>query len=293
MSEDARTLGRMSAGTSEHVEQWEVSVDLVDINPRQPRETFDDDKLAELTASIARVGVLQPVVVRPSEGGRYELVMGERRLRATRAAGLPTVPATLRDVQDSELLSMAVLENLQREDLNAIELAVAYTQLLTDGDLTHAELAAILHVDRSHVTRTVALLTLPAKIQRRVAAGVLSASHADALASLREPYVAELLAARIVAEGLSVRTVRELIAVGGLPGAESYDGRMDEARARRRRVPAPVPEELRQAAATLGDRLDTRVRVLAGKNRGRIVVDFSDRQDLDRILAALSGGTPA
>lgn len=267
--------------------RWEVPVDLIDANPRQPREHFDDTKLEELTQSVAAVGVLQPIVVRTSAGGRYELVAGERRLRAARAAGLERIPATLRETADAELLPLAIAENLHRQDLNPLELAAGYAQLLEEHDLTHADVAALMHVDRSHVTRTLALLKLPAKVQRRVAAGVLSASHAEALCGLPDPYVAELLADRIVAEGLSVHAVRELIAVGGLPGAETLDGRDDEARARRRRIPAPVPDDLRHAAQELGDHLDTRVRVMAGRTRGRIVVDFSDREDLGRIIALL------
>lgn len=281
MTETAAATGR-----------WEIQVDLIDANPRQPREVFDEDRLAELTASIAAVGVLQPVVVRPASDGRYELVAGERRLRACRAAGRATIPATTRDSGDAEMLPLAVLENLHRQDLNAMELAAAYSQLVAENDLTHAELAEMLHVDRSAVTRTLALLKLPTRVQRRVAAGVLSASHADALAGLPDPTVAELLADRIVAEGLSVHTVRELIAMGGLPGAERIDGREDAARARRRRLAPPVPDDLREAAMSLGDRLDTRVRVMAGKTRGRIVVDYSNRDDLERILLLLGGAAP-
>lgn len=267
--------------------QWTVPVDMVDVNPRQPREVFDETAMAELIASVSEVGVLQPIMVRPKVDGRYELIVGERRLRAAQAAGLERVPATLRRAEDDQMLPLAVLENIHRRDLNPLELAGAYNQLLEDHDLTHAEVATLLKVDRSHVSRTLALLRLPAKVQRRVAAGVLSASHAEALTTIQDPYVCELLAARIVAEGLSVHTVREMIAVGGLPGAETLDGR-DEAR-RRRRVPRPVPEELRAVADDLGDRLDTRVRVMAGKSRGRIVVDFSDRDDLQRILNILRG----
>lgn len=267
--------------------QWEVDVDLIDANPQQPRDNFDEDRLAELAASVTDFGVIQPILVRHGEPGRFELIAGERRLRAARSAGLATVPAVLRDTSDRDLLPLAVLENLHREALNPLELAAAYAQMLAEGDLTHAHLAAALHIDRTQVGRTLSLLKLPPRVQRRVAAGVLSASHAEALAGLGDPHVAELLADRIIAEGLSVRTVREMIALGGLPGAESYDGR-GAARTRRRGPKAPVSEEIRQAAVNLGDLLDTRVRVLAGKNRGRIVVDFADRDDLERILSALT-----
>lgn len=261
---------------------WRVRVDLVDPNPRQPRSVFDEVELEELTRSVAAVGVLQPICVRPGPGERWTLVAGERRLRAAQRAELATIPAVVRDVPDDDLLLDAIVENVHRANLNPVELAHAYQQLLDDVDLTQAQVAEALGVDRSKVNRTLALLNLPESVQRRVAAGVLSASHADALGALKDPSVQELLALRIVREGLSVAAVRELIAVGGLPGAESVDGR---AQARKQRRPVAV--ELAQLATDLGDELDTRVRVLAGKSRGRIVVDFSDRDDLARIVAKL------
>lgn len=270
---------------------WQVPVDAVDVNPKQPRAHFDDERQQELNSSVAAVGVLQPIVVSPGADERYVLVMGERRLRAAREAGLDTIPAVLRPTGDDELLPLALIENVHRQDLNPLELAASYSQLVDEADLTHAQIAELLRVDRSHVTRTLSLLRLPPKVQRRVAAGVLSASHAELLAGLPDPTVAELLADRIVAEGLSVHSVRELIAVGGLPGVERLDGR-EAAWKQRQRRPRAVPEDLQQLAVELGDRFDTRVRVTSGRHRGRIVVDFSDREDLDRILSLLRGTPP-
>jgi len=260
----------------------QVPVDLVDANPAQPRRVFDEAGMDELRASIAEVGVLQPVVLRPA-GDRYQLVMGERRLRAARLAGLTEIPAVVRDTADEVMLRDALLENVQRAQLNPLEEAAGYQQLLEDFSATHEELAAAVGKSRSHVTHTLSLLRLPASVQRRVAAGVLSAGHAKALVGVPEPSACQALAERIVAEGLSVRATEELIAVGNLPGWED-----EHLRARRARRPRPAPAaDLTAAASELGDRLDTTVRIEAGKTKGRIVIEFAGRDDLDRVLAAL------
>src|SRR3954471_12351506 len=192
----------------------ELPLDAIEPNPRQPREGFDEEALAELVTSIREVGVLQPVVVRELDPGRYQLIMGERRWRACREAGLETVPAIIRDTPDDALLRDALLENLHRQELNALEEAAAYAQLLEEFGATHEELADRIGRSRSHVTNTLRLLNLPPSVQRRVAAGVLSAGHARALLALDSGDAQERLAARVVAEGLSVRAVEEIVAVG-------------------------------------------------------------------------------
>jgi ParB family chromosome partitioning protein len=250
-------------------------------NPRQPRAEFDEGALEELAASIREVGVLQPVVVRATGGTQFELVMGERRWRASQLAGLTEVPAVVRATSDDNLLREALLENLHRSDLNPLEEAAAYSQLLTDFGCTHEQLAGRLGTSRSHLTNTMRLLGLSPAVQRRVAAGVLSAGHARALLSLDDAVAQDALAARIVAEGLSVRSVEELVAV---------------AQPRRRRPPSgtPRPElpELSDIAAALTDHLDTRVKVVMGRSKGRITVEFAGVEDLERILTAMAPGVP-
>lgn len=263
-----------------------VPLELIRPNPRQPRTVFDEDDLEELAASIASVGVLQPVVVRPVEGG-FELVMGERRCRASRLAGKDAVPALVRQVPDEALLRQAVLENIQRAQLNPLEEAASYEALLADFDLTHEEVAAFVGRSRSHVTHTISLLRLPARVQARVAAGVLSAGHAKALLRVPDPSVAERLAERIVAEGLSVRSTEELITLGDLPGWE------ERAKRPRRQFGPPGREgDLAEVASRLGDVFDTRVTVTAGKSKGKIVVEFSDAEDMARIVGLLEARGP-
>jgi ParB family chromosome partitioning protein len=222
------------------------------------------------------------VVVRAVADDRFELVMGERRWRASRAAGLTEIPAVIRATADDELLREALLENLHRSELNPLEEAAAYSQLLTDFGCTHEHLAARLGTSRSHLTNTMRLLNLSPAVQRRVAAGVLSAGHARALLTLDDADTQDALASRIVAEGLSVRAVEELVAVGQ--------------HGRRRRAASSVPParpELSEVAAALTDRLDTRVKVSMGRSKGRITVEFAGTEDLQRILGALGvGGTP-
>jgi ParB family transcriptional regulator, chromosome partitioning protein len=256
----------------------EVDIDAVGPNPRQPRTVFDDDTLDELVTSIREVGLLQPIVVRDAGEGRFELVMGERRWRAARMAGLTAVPAIVRETGDDQMLRDALLENLHREALNPLEEAAAYGQLLADFECTHEQLATRVGKSRSHVSNTLRLLGLPPAVQRRVAAGVLSAGHARALLGLDDPEAIERLAARIVAEGLSVRAVEELVAVGEVG---------DRGKARRRGAPADVPG-LSELASTLSDRWETRVSIDVGRRRGKLVIEFAGVADLERILGSMA-----
>lgn len=252
----------------------EVATDAIATNPRQPRSVFDPDALDELATSLRQIGFLQPLVVRPAGDG-FELVAGERRLRAAQRAGMTSVPVLVRETPDSDLLRDALLENLHRVQLNPLEEASAYAQLLSDFGCTQEELATRLGRSRPAVTNALRLLRLPVGVQRRVAAGVLSAGHARALVALEDEAVVEALAARIVAEGLSVRAVEEAIAVGEAG---------EPARPRRR---AARPDAHSELAAELADRLDTRVKVSGTDGRGRIVIDFGSPDDLQRVLAAM------
>jgi len=268
----------------------ELPVEEIFPNPRQPRQVFDEEAMAELVASIRAVGLLQPVVVRRREPGHYELVMGERRWRAARSAGLAVVPAIVRDVPDTDLLRDALLENLHRAQLNPLEEAAAYAQLLEDFGCTHEQLAERVGRSRSQVTNTIRLLRLPPVVQRRIAAGVLSAGHARALLSLDDPAGQERLAQRAVAEGLSVRAVEELVALGetdsGAQTAEATrDGTGAAAPGRPRR---PVAPALQHLAERLSDRFETRVKVDLGRSKGRITVEFASIDDLERIVAAMA-----
>jgi ParB family chromosome partitioning protein len=251
----------------------ELDVDLIDPNPRQPREVFDEEAMAELVHSIREVGLLQPVVVRPTDGDRYELVMGERRWRATREAGLRTIPAIVRETGDDALLRDALLENLHRSELNALEEAAAYQQLLDDFGCTHDELATRIGRSRPQISNTIRLLRLSPAVQRRVAAGVLSAGHARALLGVEDSEVQDRLAARVVAEGISVRALEEIVAVGDLGSAARS--------APRNRPTAPRLDDI---AARLSDRLETRVKVDLGKRKGRISIEFASLADLERIV---------
>jgi ParB family chromosome partitioning protein len=262
----------------------ELDVAEIRANARQPRQVFDEDALAQLTNSVREVGVLQPVVVRPVGGG-YELVMGERRLRAAVAVGLKTVPAIVRDTADEQMLRDALLENIHRASLNPLEEAAAYQQLLEEFDTTHDELAQRLGRSRSQVTNTIRLLNLPLPVQRRVAAGVLSAGHARALLSLEDPDQQDELASRIVAEGLSVRATEEQVALA----AHDAHRRRPRRSAAAPRATGPAISEL---ADMLSDRLDTRVRVDMGRRKGKITVEFASADDLARIVALIAPGLP-
>jgi ParB family chromosome partitioning protein len=258
----------------------ELPISSVHANAKQPRQVFDEDALAELTHSVREFGVLQPIVVRPDEHG-YELVMGERRLRAAAAAGLDLVPAVIRSTADDAMLRDALLENIHRTQLNPLEEAAAYQQLLEEFGTTHDELAHRIGRSRPQVTNTIRLLNLPIPVQRRVAAGVLSAGHARALLGLNDKELQDDLATRIVAEGLSVRATEELVAVG----AGGQDDKKQGRRAPAQRITAPGVTEL---ADRLCDTFDTRVRVELGRRKGKIIVEFGSVDDLERIVAVMA-----
>lgn len=256
----------------------EIPVEAITPNPKQPRTVFDTDALEELVESIREVGLLQPVVVRPLPGGTYELVMGERRLRATQRAGLTTIPAIVRRTEDADLLRDALLENLHRAQLNPLEEAAAYQQMLRDFDCTQEELSTRIKRSRPQISNTIRLLQLPAPVQRRVAAGVLSAGHARAILALPDAEAMERLANRVVSEGLSVRAVEEIVALGEAPA-----GRKRAAKAASQ--PSTAAEELQRQ---LSDRLDTRVHVVEGRTKGRIVIEFAGQHDLERLADLLT-----
>ncbi len=267
----------------------ELPVEIIVPNPRQPRQVFDEDDITELAASIKEVGLLQPIVVRrvDDEEGRaesYELVMGERRLRAAKEAGLKTIPAVVRYTEDQDLLRDALLENLHRVQLNPLEEAAAYQQLLDDFSCTHAELSKRIARSRSQISNTLRLMKLPPLVQRRLAAGVLSAGHARALLGLPDAAAMERLAQRIVAEGLSVRVTEELVALHDEPQAQDAPRRTAGSRTRRS---APLPA----LSTRLSDAFDTRVKVTRGSKKGRITIEFAGDEDLARIVETLIPGT--
>jgi ParB family chromosome partitioning protein len=261
----------------------ELPVTSIRPNPRQPRQVFDEEALAELVHSVREIGVLQPVVVRQieDEAGepRFGLIMGERRLRATQEAGMERIPAIIRDTSDDSMLRDALLENLHRSQLNPLEEAAAYQQLLDDFGCTHEELATRIGRSRPQISNTIRLLRLPPQVQRRVAAGVLSAGHARAVLGLDDAAAMERLAQRIVSEGLSVRAVEEVVALGDGPVAKP---------ARKRPRAGSHTSELDDLAARLGDRLDTRVSVALGRSRGRLSIDFASVEDLNRIVGLMA-----
>jgi ParB family chromosome partitioning protein len=259
----------------------ELPLDSITPNPRQPRQVFEEEALAELVVSLREVGLLQPVVVRPLGGEQYELIMGERRWRAAREAGFEAIPAIVRDTGDDDMLRDALLENLHRSQLNPLEEAAAYDQLLQDFGCTHDELAGRIGRSRPQISNTLRLLKLPPLVQRRVAAGVLSAGHARALLGLEDGGSQERLAQRIVAEGMSVRTVEEIVALGG-------DAAPDHRPARPRK---PVAPKLAVLADRLSDHFETRVKVDLGRAKGRIVVEFASLDDLERIVALMAPDT--
>ena len=256
----------------------EVAVDDIVPNPKQPRLAFDDEALEELTHSVKEFGLLQPIVVREkrAEGG-YELIMGERRLRAARAAGLDTVPAIVRDTTDDALLRDALLENIHRVQLNPLEEAAAYQQLLEEFGATHEELASKIGRSRSQVTNTIRLMKLPVKVQTRVAAGVISAGHARALLGLADAEAQDALATRIVAEGMSVRATEEAVAMAAADGRPPSAAPATSAR--------PGVEEL---GSRLSDRFETKVKIQIGRAKGRIVVEFGSVDDLQRIIGVMA-----
>jgi ParB family chromosome partitioning protein len=258
----------------------ELPLAAIHPNAKQPRQVFDEDALVELAHSIREFGMLQPVVVRP-DGDGFELVMGERRLRAAQAAGLDTVPAIIRATSDEAMLRDALLENIHRAQLNPLEEAAAYQQLLEEFGITHDELAHRIGRSRPHLSNTIRLLNLPVQVQKRVAAGVLSAGHARALLGLDDPDLQDELAHRIVAEGLSVRATEELVAVTLRTDGEAKQPRRTAAP----RINAPAAAEL---ADKLSDVFDTRVRVVLGQRKGRITVEFASIDDLERIVGVMA-----
>jgi len=272
---EAPTVAQDATTAPEGAVYAELPIADIAPNPKQPRTVFDEDALAELVYSIKEIGLLQPIVVRRRDGGKFEIVAGERRWRASQQAGLTRIPAIIRETADEVLLRDALLENLHRAQLNALEEAAAYQQLLDDFGCSQEELSTRIGRSRPQVTNTLRLLKLPPTVQRRVAAGVLSAGHARALLGLGDAAAMEALASRIVAEGLSVRTTEELVSLGG---------RQEQAKAaktRKSRISAPGLQEL---ADRLMDRLDTRVKVEMGRSKGTVTIEFATTGDLKRIV---------
>lgn len=260
----------------------ELSVDQIHPNRKQPRSYFDEEHMDELVHSIREVGLLQPIVVRPSRENDkepYEIVMGERRWRATQAAGLTTIPAIVRETQDDDLLRDALLENLHRSQLNPLEEAAAYQQLLSEFDCTQEVLSERIGRSRSQISNTIRLMKLPALVQRRVAVGVISAGHARALLGLADAAEIEQLAQRIVNEGMSVRATEEAVAMS--------DGQQ---KPRKTAAPKQTPrhERLEFLATSLSDRLDTNVKISLGARKGRVSIEFASVDDLNRIMSVLS-----
>jgi ParB family transcriptional regulator, chromosome partitioning protein len=255
----------------------EIDVNNISANPKQPRTVFDEDQLTELALSIKEVGLLQPPVVRSIGNGKYQLIMGERRFRAAKLAGLKSIPVIIRQTSDDQLLREALIENIHRSQLNPLEEGAAYQQLLNDFSYTHDELAVKLSKSRPAITNTMRLLNLPPSVQRKVAAGVISAGHARALLSLTDEKEIENLANRIVAEGLTVRAVEEIVATGA--------AKVKSGSVRSGKIIAP---KLKEISDRLSDHLDTRVNVELGKQKGKIVIEFATIEDLERISKVIT-----
>ena len=255
----------------------EIDVNNISANPKQPRTVFDEDQLTELALSIKEVGLLQPPVVRSIGNGKYQLIMGERRFRAAKLAGLKSIPVIIRQTSDDQLLREALIENIHRSQLNPLEEGAAYQQLLNDFSYTHDELAVKLSKSRPAITNTMRLLNLPPSVQRKVAAGVISAGHARALLSLTDEKEIEYLANRIVAEGLTVRAVEEIVATGAakVKGGSVRSGKI-------------IAPKLKEISDQLSDHLDTRVNVELGKQKGKIVIEFATIEDLERISKVIT-----
>ena len=275
---DALIPTSLTVGGNEVAQQNEVSIDSISPNPKQPRTVFNEEAMAELVASIKEIGILQPPVVRQTSPGRYELIMGERRFRAAKLAGLRSIPVIIRQTADNELLREAIIENIHRSQLNPLEEAAAYTQLLQDFKCTHDELAQKLGRSRPLISNTMRLLNLPASVQSRVASGIISAGHARALLGLENEAEIDRLAKRIVAEGLSVRAVEEIIAATS-PKAAS----------KTKKKSGGTSPEVNEIAERLGDHLDTRVKIKGGKTKGEISIEFSGYADLARIVKKIEG----
>ena len=266
------------SGTSQPIaDRGEVPLSSISPNPKQPRSVFDSDALNELAASIKEIGILQPPVVRKISADKYELIMGERRYRAAKLAGLTTIPVIIRETTDNELLREALIENIHRSNLNSLEEAAAYNQMLTDFGFTHDDLASKLGKSRPVITNTLRLLNLPPSVQKRLTAGTLSAGHARALLGLANPEEMERLANKIINEGLSVRATEELIALGS--AGTKVSGKKAKPKS------AGKYQEL---VERLEDALDTRVHIQSGKSGGKIVIEYADGQDLQRIVGVIS-----
>ncbi len=255
----------------------EIELSQIKPNTKQPRQVFEEEALNELTFSIKEIGLLQPIVVRQIGNNEYEIVAGERRFRAAKNAGLTKIPALVRETKDDHMLRDALLENLHRSQLNPLEEAAAYQQLLEDFGGTQEELASKLGRSRPQVTNTLRLLKLPSTVQKRVAAGVLTSGHAKALLGLANPQDIETLANRIVAEGLSVRATEEIVSVGNIGTSESTS---------RKVAPLNAPG-LKELSDRLGDKLDTRVTIAMGRSKGKVVIEFSTLEDLRRIVEVI------
>jgi len=274
---DALIPTSLTVGDKEVGQQNEVAISAISPNPRQPRTHFDPVALDELIASIKEIGILQPPVVRQTTPGKYELIMGERRFRAAKAAGLKTIPVIIRQTPDNELLREALIENIHRSQLNALEEAAAYSQLLTDFNCTHDELAQKLGRSRPLISNTIRLMNLPTSVQQKLASGVLSAGHARALLGLSDAGAIEKLAARIVTEGLSVRATEEIISSGAPKGQSAKKPKQTKS----------ASPELQEIAERIGDALDTRVSIQGSAKKGTIVIEFAGAEDLKRITKAL------
>ena len=258
--------------------QDEVDIDLIKPNPRQPRKHFDQEALNELIASIKEIGILQPPVVRRTSNGVFELIMGERRYRAAKAAGLKTIPVIIRQTADNDLLREALIENIHRSQLNALEEAAAYSQLLNDFSCTHEELAQKLGRSRPLISNTIRLMNLPTSVQSKVASGEISAGHARALLGLSDAQMIESLAKRIISEGLSVRAVEELISQ-----------KLPKNTKKKIKTVTSSVVEFNEIADRIGDALDTRVSIQGSIKKGTIVIEFAGAEDLKRISKTIEG----
>ena len=273
---DALIPTSLTVDGEEVATQNEVSLSDISPNPRQPRTHFDQDSLNELIASIKEIGILQPPVVRQVGPSKYELIMGERRFRAAKAAGLKTIPVIIRQTSDNELLREALIENIHRSQLNALEEAAAYSQLLTDFKCTHEELAIKLGRSRPLISNTIRLMNLPLSVQQKLTTGALSAGHARALLGLSDSHAIEALANRIVKEGLSVRATEQVIT-------------SSPTRKKTKKLTTVTSSiiEFNEIAERIGDALDTRVRIQGSVKKGTIVVEFAGAEDLKRLTHKL------
>lgn len=255
----------------------ELDVNAIQPNAAQPRKVFEAEPFAELVHSVKEFGVLQPIVVRELSPGKYELIMGERRLRASKEAGLKKIPAVIRETSDDNMLRDALLENIHRANLNPLEEASAYQQLLSDFGITQDQLAEKIGRSRPQITNTIRLLKLPIAVQQKVAAGVLSAGHARAILSATDPSRMEYFANKVINEGLSVRSLEELV---GMDKPVATVGKATITQGARK-------DSLKVIAEQLGDRLDTKVTINLGKKKGQLIIDFATVADLNRILKEL------